>query len=464
MADAPLTVVIGAGISGLSCAYALQKARQNVLLLEAGPRPGGVIQSVEENGYLCELGPQSFSSTPALYALCEELGLAQQLVEAPRGAPRFVLIDGQFIPVPMSPPAFLGSRLLGWKTKWAILTEVLRTTHPPEIDESIAAFTRRKFSGQLLDRVVGPFVSGIYAGDAEKISLRAAFPRVHEAEERSGSVVRGMFRASQGAALTANQPRRRPSLLSLRKGNEALVHALAEKLGPVLRCNRAVVEIRRRGLGFAVTGKSNTGAEEFYCARIVLAAPTGATAEMLRNIAPAAGMSLGQVTYAPVAVLSLGYRVDQIRRSLDGFGFLVPRSAGLRTLGLVWNSSLFPGRAPQGHVLLTGFVGGATDETTARLSEDELAVLLHREITPLLGIAGAPQMSRVTRYEGAIPQYNLGHTELLRSAEQAISVVPGLFVAGNYWNGPAIGACVEHALAVAEQVQLRYNTGGTRRP
>lgn len=458
MANAPLTVVVGTGISGLSCAYALEKAGQNVLLLEAGPRPGGVIQSVEENGYLFELGPQSFSSTPALYALCEELGLTPQLVEAPRGVPRFVLIDGHLIPVPMSPLAFLGSKLLDWKTKFAILTEVLRTTCPPEPDESIAAFTRRKFSEQLLDRMVGPFVSGIYAGDPERISLRAAFPKLYEAEKCSGSMVRGMFRTSKTTTVARDQSRRRPSLLSFRTGNEALVHALAKKLGSALRCDYSVAEVRRTGSGFAIKGQSAHGAEEVFCARIVLAATTGATAEILRNIAPAAARSVRQITYAPIAVVSLGYRVHQIKHLLDGFGFLIPRSTGLRTLGLVWNSSLFPGRAPQGHVLLTGFVGGATDEAAAALAEDALAALVHREITPLLGISGDPAICRVTRYGRAIPQYNLGHTELLRAAQLAISALPGLFVTGNYWNGPAIGACVEHSVEVAEQVRLSYNT------
>jgi protoporphyrinogen/coproporphyrinogen III oxidase len=458
VANAPLTVVVGAGISGLSCAYALQRAGQNVLLLEAGPRPGGVIQSVEENGYLFELGPQSFSSTPALYALCEELGLTPQLVEAPRGAPRFILIDGQLIPAPMSPMAFLGSKLLGWKTKFAILTEVLRTTYPPEPDESIAAFTRRKFSEQLLDRLVGPFASGIYAGDPERISLRAAFPKLYEAEKRSGSMVRGMFRSSKTTTVTAHQSRHRSSLLSFRTGNEALVRALAEKLGAALRCNYPAAEIRRTDAGFAIKGQRADGAEEIVCARIVLAAPSGATAQILRDITPLAATSLRQITYAPVAVTSLGYGIGQIKRTMDGFGFLVPRSAGLRTLGLVWNSSLFPGRAPLGHALLTGFAGGATDQAAAGLAEDELATLVHREVAPLLGISGDPALCRVTRYERAIPQYNVGHTELLRSAQQATSAVPGLFVIGNYWNGPAVGACVERSVEVAEQVRLSYNT------
>ena len=457
MADAPLTVVVGAGISGLSCAYALHKAGQRVLVLEAGARAGGVIQSVEENGYLYELGPQSFSSTPTLYALCDELGLTRELVEAPHGAPRFVLIDGRLVPVPASPQAFLGSSMLSWQTKWAILTEILRTTQPPEPDESIAAFTRRKFSAQLLDRMVGPFVSGIYAGDPERISLRGAFPKLYEAEKRSGSVVRGMFRVSRNATVTAGRTRRRASMLSFRTGNEALVLGLAGKLGPALRHNCQAIDLRREGTDFVVTTESNHIAEEISCARIVLATPADATAEFLQKVAPQAAVSLQQIAYAPIAVVSLGYHLGQIKRSLDGFGFLVPRSAGLRTLGLVWNSSLFPGRAPQDHVLLTGFVGGATDPGAVSLSEAELTELTHREVAPLLGINGDPVVSRVTQYTRAIPQYNVGHAALLTTAQQAISEAPGLFVTGNYWNGPAIGASVEHALAVAEQVRLSYN-------
>jgi protoporphyrinogen/coproporphyrinogen III oxidase len=428
------------------------------MLLEASARPGGVIQSVEEDGYLFELGPQSFSSTPALDELCDELGLTEQLVEAPHGAPRYVLNGGSLTSVPMSPPAFLGSNLLGWKTKFAILTEALRTTRPPEPDESVAAFTRRKFSANLLDRVVGPFVSGIYAGDAERLSLRAAFPKMHEAEKVSGSLVRGMFRLGKSSTGNTKRTMRRPSLLSFRAGNETLVRTLAEKLGTDLRCGVAVTELSRSDQGFVLKAQGSSGHEELTCERVVLATPTNSTAQILRNVATQAASPLREIEYAPVAVVSLGYQRVQVKHSLAGFGFLAPRSSKLRTLGTVWNSSLFPGRAPQDRVLLTSFVGGATDPAAVDLSLDALAELVHREIAPVLGISGTPEMMRVTPYSRGIPQYNLGHSERLKYTKEKLAAIPGLSVIGNYWQGPSIGACVEHALAVAEQVRISYNS------
>lgn len=454
MASAPLTIVIGAGISGLTCAYALKKSGQNVSLLEASARPGGVIQSIEENGYLFERGPQSFSSTAVLAELCDDLQLTKEVVEAPHGAPRYILIRGELVPVPCS-PALLTSGLLSWSTKFSFLRDVLGKTSPPETEESIAAFVRRKFSAELLDRLVGPFVSGVYAGDPEQLSLRAAFPKLYEAEKTAGSVIRGSLSLGKAEGeKTVTRPRPRPSLLSFRGGNETLVRALATFLGASLRCNVAVDQLHQVEQGFRVTVKSFAGEEELACARLVLAAPTSAVSEMLRGAAPSASSAFRKISYAPVAVVSLGYQRRQIRHSLEGFGFLVPRSAKIRTLGTVWNSSLFPGRAPQGHVLLTSFVGGATDPAAVSLSEEELATIVHREIAPLLEISGEPTATHVTRYAEAIPQYNLGHLDRLKSIQDAIAAIPRLSIIGNYWKGPAIGACVEHALAVAEQIRI----------
>ena len=460
MATAPLTVVIGAGISGLACSYALQKQGQNVLVVEAASRPGGVIQSAEKDGFLLEQGPQSFSGTPLLYELCADLGLNEQLVEAPHGVPRFVLLGGKLVPVPLSPQALLSSNLLSWKTTFAILTEVLRTSHPPDLDESIAAFTRRKFSAELLDRLVGPFVSGIYAGDPEQISLRAAFPSIYEAEKSSGSVLRGMFRAAKTSKVTVSQsqPRRRPSLISFRSGNERLTNALAEKLDSKLRRNIDVTNIRRSQNGFLLRSQKPAASEEISCERLVVATPTKQAASLLEPLVPQAVPSLREITYVPVAVVSLGYGREQVRHSLNGFGFLAPRSSGIRTLGTVWNSSLFPGRAPQGQVLLTSFVGGATDLSAADLSDDALSALVHAELAPLLAISGQPVMQQVTLYNRAIPQYTLGHTERLQTIGQAMKQMPGLWLTGNYWRGPAVGSCIEHALEVAEQVRISYKS------
>jgi oxygen-dependent protoporphyrinogen oxidase len=452
VASAPLTIVIGAGISGLACAYALKKSGQSVVLLEGSARPGGIIQTVFENGYMFELGPQSFSGTDTIFKLCDELGISGELVEAPNGAPRYILIDGKLVPVPFSPGAFLSSPLLRWRTKLSILSEVFRTSKSPNSDESVAAFVRAKFTPELLDRVVGPFVSGIYAGDPEFLSLRAAFPQIYEAEKLSGSVIRGSLRLAKNKPKT--QQSRRPGVYSFRNGNETLTRALAASLGDALRCMTSVVEIEGDTSGFRLEVTGAQGRESLRAEKLVLATPAFVHRELLSNVAPLAGSELFAIEYAPIAVVSHGYRQDQFSSTLDGFGFLIPRSADLRTLGTVWNSSLFKGRAPQDHLLMTSFIGGAKDKKALALPPDELSAIVHREASKILRVEGQPVATKVTSYWAAIPQYNLGHTKRLEAARKDISQVRGLWVIGNYWRGPAIGACIEHSLAIADEIRI----------
>lgn len=448
-------VVIGAGISGLACTYALRKASIEAILLESSARPGGVIRSEQRDGFLLECGPQSFSSTRALLDLIRELGLEDQLVQAPPHAPRYVLVDGKLQPVPLSPPAFLATSLVSLRTKWSILSEPLRKTSPPEPDESIADFARRKFTPELLDRLLGPFVSGIYAGDPEKLSLRGAFPALFEAERSAGSLVRGMIRNAK----QKKEPRHKPVLLSFRHGNETLVRGLAENLGPAFRPNTEVRELRRLGENsFQLFVLENGTARELRAHYVVLATPASISARLLESLLPQAAPPLQEISYAPVAVVSLGYRRADVGHALVGFGFLIPRSANLRTLGTVWNSSLFPDRVPTDHVLLTSFVGGATDPAATELSPDRLAGLVHSELSPLLSLRQPPVFTNVTVYPRAIPQYNLGHSQRLAAIESARSSCPGLWITGNFFRGPAIGACIDRAFAVADEIRIGYNS------
>jgi len=445
-------LVVGGGISGLVCAYALRKAGIDVQVVEASPRPGGVISSVTRDGFLLELGPQSFSGTPALRELCAELGISNELLQAPPRAPRYVLIDGQLRPVPLSPPAFFLSSLINGSTKWALLRDILGKSIPPDGDESIAAFVRRKFSPQLLDRLVGPFVSGIYAGDPERLSVRSAFPQLYEAEKAEGSIVRGMLRLAK----SRNGPRERPTLLAFREGNETLVRALASKLGPALFTETAATEISRQQDGsFAMRLQSHGRDESVSAASVILATPTDITGKLLTQLDSSFDSLLSPVEYASVAVVSLGYRQKDVGHSLNGFGFLVPRSAGLRVLGSVWNSSLFPGRAAEGQALLTSFVGGTTDSAAATLEPQELVSLVHREISPVLSVKSAPIFSNVAFWPRALPQYNLGHGDRLAALAKLCARFPGLSLASNYLRGPAIGSCVDQALSVAEEVCAR---------
>jgi oxygen-dependent protoporphyrinogen oxidase len=451
-------LIVGAGISGLTCAYSLRKSGIDAQIIEAAPRSGGVIRTEHRDGYLLELGPQSFSGTPQLRSLCRDLGIENELVEAPHSAPRFLLIKGQLKPAPLSPPAFFASSLFGAKTKWSILRDALGRSAPPYVDESVAAFTRRKFSAELLDRLVGPFVSGIYAGDPEKLSLRAAFPQLHEAERSSGSIIRGMLRTAKSKP----GPKQRPTLQSFRDGNETLIKALAANLGLALRCGVEVTAIQQGGTGmpqsgqakltepFVVNVKTTSGAETIIADRLVLAVPTYLAAKLL---SPEIASPFGEIEYAPLAAVSLGYVKKDVGHSLEGFGFLIPRSENLRTLGAVWNSSLFPNRAPQGCVLLTSFIGGATDPQAVELFTEEMVSMVHRELAPILSIRNQPTFSNVEIYQHALPQYNIGHTARIAALERESSSLMNLKLVGNYLRGPAIGACIERALAVADEIR-----------
>jgi len=457
--------VIGAGISGLATAYALQKAGISTLIVDAASRPGGVIQSVQRDGYLLECGPQSFSGNEHITSLCADLGLLTERVLADPKAPRYVLIDGALRSVPMN-PAILASSFFSGGTRFAIVRDILATSRGPEPDESVASFVRRKFSSTLLDRLVGPFVSGIYAGDPEKLSLRAAFPMLYEAEQVSGSIIRGTFRVlKKRKAKSENNtgPREKPVLQTFRAGNETLIRALAERLGNQLICGAEVLSIVPLDPGrepqtprFRFILRTSRGQEIVEAERLVVATPTNAGAKLLAPLDPAFETQLSPVEYPGVAVVSLGYRKEDVANPLTGFGFLVPRSSGLSVLGTVWNSSLFPGRAPDGQALMTSFVGGATNPEAIRQSPASLVAQVHRELLPILGIKKEPVFTNVTIWPRAIPQYNLGHTTRLSALQTLRSKFPGLYFSGNFLNGPAIGTCVEQALQVAKDIRISF--------
>jgi oxygen-dependent protoporphyrinogen oxidase len=446
-------LIVGAGISGLVCAYSLHKSGIEAQIVEASPRPGGVIRSKRRDGFLLELGPQSFSGTRQLLELCRDLGIENELIEAPLHAPRFLALDGQLKQAPANPAAFFASSLFSARTKWSMLRDALGRSAPPDADESVAGFVRRKFTPELLDKLVGPFVSGIYAGDPEKLSLRAAFPRLFEAEKKSGSIIRGMIRYAK----SKKGPKQWPTLQTFRDGNETLIRALATNLGPALRCGIEVTAIQRGGTGlpsagerFVVGAKTEGGTESIVADGLILAVPIHVATSLLY---PETESPFGGVEYAPIAVVSLGYRQEDVKHSLEGFGFLVPRSEGLRTLGTVWNSSLFSGRAPQDYVLLTSFIGGATDPQAVGLSAEEISAMVHRETAPILSIRKLPTFSNVQIYPRALPQYNIGHTARVDNLERESSFSPNFKLVGNYLRGPAIGTCIEQALVAADEIR-----------
>jgi protoporphyrinogen/coproporphyrinogen III oxidase len=438
------------------CAYALRKAGVDTQVIEAASMAGGVIRSERRDGYLLEFGPQSFNATAAVLNLCRELGIEEQLVRAPARAPRYVLVNRELREVPMSPPAFMKSSLFGLGTKFSVLKDVLGRSTPPENEESVAAFVHRKFSPELLEKLGGPFVSGIYAGNPEKLGLRSAFPQLYDAEKSAGSVVKGVMRAGKKDKTTSEKP----TLQTFRDGNQTLTDALAASLDSNVRCGveaRGVRALAGTGTGpaFEVTVGVHGGGDVITTDRLIVATPTQQAGGLLHGVDPQFEALLQKIEYVPVAVVSLGYPRSAVRHALEGFGFLVPRSSGLRILGTVWNSSLFSNRAPEGHVLLTSFVGGALDPQITEVPEAQLANLVHRELAPVLGISQAPSFSNAQVWPRAIPQYNLGHAERIARLGELRGRYPNLHFVGNYLHGPAWGACIEVALTVVGQAGIK---------
>ena len=456
-------LVVGAGISGLTAAYALKKSGIITILLEAFSRPGGVIQSIQRDSFLVECGPQSFSGNASIASVCKDLGLLDQRIFADPKAPRYVLLNGKLQSVPMG-PGLLVSPFVGGSTFFAMLRDLLGSSRPPEPDESIADFVRRKFTPTFLDRLIGPFVSGVYAGDPEKLSLRAAFPIVHEAETVKASLFRGAIAMRKAQRTKRGEgPLEKPTFESFRDGNETLVRALAKDLDDQLFCDVEVTAVDAldpsldaTAARFHLTLHTPRGEERIEAERLVLACSPSAAGRILARLNPQFESELTAIESVPIGLVSLGYRAADVAHGLDGFGFLVPRSSGLNVLGTVWNSSLFPGRAPENHALLTSFVGGATNPAIVQKSPEELVSIVHREISSVLSIRNTPVFSNVTIWPQAIPQYNLGHTARLAAVEKLRSAFPGLHFAGNYLRGPAIGACVEQALKIADEIRVSF--------
>jgi len=451
MAETDNVAVIGGGISGLACAYRLQQLSVGVTLLEAEEHPGGLIGTVEKDGFLFESGPQSFQGTELLLALIRDLGIEGELYKADSKAPRFVLRHGKLRKVPMSPQALLTSSLLAASSRWKVVSEPLRRTKPPDEEESVANFVRRKFGHEILEYLVAPFVSGVYAGDPEKLSLRAAFPSLEEWERQYGSVLRGAMKSKPDKGKAAHPP-----LCAFRRGVATISRSLAERLKGNLLVRAHVDAILRASAtdpaAYEIHYRRDGQRASLPAGGVVLAVPAYKAAHLLGSFSPWLGNTLSGIAYAGVAVVAAGYDSHQMGPELNGFGFLVPRSEKRRTLGTVWNSSLFPGRAPQGSCTITSFVGGATEPDILEKPDDEIAALVQDENAQILNIAGAPVASAVWKHPKALPQYNLGHAHIVEALREGEKENPGIFFSGNYLEGPSVGKCVEHGFKTAEAV------------
>jgi protoporphyrinogen/coproporphyrinogen III oxidase len=432
-------IIVGAGISGLTLAFELKKKRKRVLVLEKNVRAGGSIVTERKNGWLIELGPNTvLANSVQVDALIRDAGLAGRRMEAYKvNKKRFILKKGRLITLPANPLNFMTTPLFSLKTKLGLLKEPFMGRAKEE--ESIAQFVRRRLGREMLDYAVGPFVSGVYAGDPEKLSVRWAVRKIYALEKDFGSLILGAIRKRKG-------PQPRGGLLSFPDGLEELPNMLAQEIGDV-STSSPVDRIEKTPAGFIVSFKRD-GKSESASARDVFL--TGNAKDICRFLAPLdSNCVLKDLPYAPVSIAAMGFARENVTHPLDGFGFLIPQIEATPVLGCLFTSSLFPGRAPEGKVLLTAFLGGARHPEVLKLDEIETLKTTLDFLRPLLGLTGEPEMTHVRIWPEAIPQYNLGHERFVLRAQEMEEKYPGLHFSGNLLHGVSVADCITNAVKLA---------------
>lgn len=446
-------IVAGGGISGLTCAWWLQQRGLRVLLLETAPRAGGCIGTTRAANCLFESGPNSILDTsPLISRLLDELAISAERVPANQAARnRFVLKDGELTPVPMSPQAFLATSLFSARAKLRLLREPFIGRAGADSEETVAQFVRRRLGQEFLDYAINPFVGGVYAGRPDLLSVRAAFPRLHELEQRYGSLIRGQILGAAGRARNAQKSKHAAAMFSFRDGMETLTSAIARRLGRV-ELGWTVDAVAKDAAAYVVNAHRADACQAFRAKAVVLAVPAYAAAALVAPMAQAGAAALQSIPYPPVAVVCSAYARGAVRHPLDGFGVLVPECEGRQTLGTIFSSTLFERRAPPGQILLTTFIGGMRQPELACLDEPALVAMVGRELDALLGVTAPPQVVQVRQWARAIPQYTLGHLARMQDIDAVERAAPGLYFCANYRGGVSVADCVASADRVADAV------------
>jgi protoporphyrinogen/coproporphyrinogen III oxidase len=456
-------LVVGAGISGLTVALDLSETAKRIWLTEASDRLGGAIISHRDSqGFQWEEGPNSFSPTPEILRLAVKVGLKEQLLFADRRLPRFVYWQGKLLAVPMSPQAAISTSLLSFGGKLRALFGALGFVRPAMAgEESIADFFKRQLGNEVAERLVAPFVSGVYAGNPSSLSMAAAFRRVAVLEENYGGLLAGAILSRKSKPKTTPDPHipaTKPGELgSFKAGLEALPQAIAQtftKNNGVVKLNWQLQSLRLNpDRTYQADYLTPEGLQTIIARAVVLTTPAYVTAKLIADLAPKASAALESISYPTVAAVALAYPQSAFKPGLEklqGFGNLIPRGQGIRTLGTIWASSLFSDRAPQGWNLLLNFIGGTTDPELASLSQTEIVEAVDRDLQKtLLREAIAPQVMTVKIWHKAIPQYGFGHLAKIDQLNQDLANLPGLYISSNYLEGVALGDCIKQAESTA---------------
>lgn len=443
-------LIAGGGVSGLTAAYDLNRIGVDCVVAEREARLGGLISTDVRDGFLMDGGPDAFlTQKPQATALCQELELGSEMIPTnPDRQKVYVLYDGVLralpagmrLTVPTRWLPFLTSDLFTWRGKLRILFERWTPRRTDVDEESVESFIQRRFGKESFERLGEPMLAGIHCGDASRLSMDVLFPRLVSLEQRNGSVTRGMIAAGrQGTAFT-----------SLVGGMGRLIEALANKIpADNLLLEAAIVNVRADGEGFFATLASG---KAIRSKALVLALPIHASRELARRELPAVATILDRIRTVSSAVVFHAFARSDVEHPLDGYGFVVPSEESNRLLAATFVSTKFPGRVPDGDVLIRTFLGGLKDPAALTLPDDELVDLSRRELARAVGPLGEPRFSRVVRWPNRTPQVELGHRKIIEDLGRELEKTPGLFVLGNGLKSVGIPDCIGQARATAKQI------------
>ena len=443
-------IVVGGGIAGLSAAYELQARGLSFVLLERTARPGGVIVSEEVDGYTIDGGPDSLLvQKPEAIALCREIGLGDRLITTKPPRLAFIQRAGRLHPLPahsvLGIPTrigpFVGTGLFTWAGKLRMASELFVPARRDGADESIGSFMRRRFGEEATTYLAEPLLAGIHAGDVDRLSIKALFPRLVETERTQGSLIAAFSRAAPSPAAADGAFRSLPGGLS------EMVRTLAARLPPeALRFSTPA----RRVL-VAPPRVETTAGDSLSARAVIITAPAYVAADLLRDQDGDIARMCQDVRYASTATIALAFPRSAVKHPLNGSGFVVPRTERTGILAASWLSSKWPHRAPDDRVLMRAFFGGARDEHALDQSDTQLEEVALSALRPLLGISGDPLLSRVYRFDRASPQHEVGHLARIEALDRRLAETPGLFMTGSGLRGVGIPDCVADARATAKK-------------